>query len=107
MTIAGMKSQQRKWLEEIFHMLSQTIWLFAFVHKICTNQNNNGTASTLLVFHLTCTVFCVKFYSREGEMATHLFSSVHLAHVVLLICLAEVLLHGSKLGKMLITSVLM
>lgn len=47
------------------------------------------------------------FYSREGEVATHLFSSVHVVHVVLLICLAEVLLYGSKLGKMLITSVLM
>lgn len=40
-------------------------------------------------------------------MAVHLFSSAHLAHVVLLMCLAAVLLHGSKVGKMLITSVLM
>jgi len=40
-------------------------------------------------------------------MAVHLFSNVHLAHAVLLICLAAVLLHESKLGKMLITSVLM
>lgn len=40
-------------------------------------------------------------------MATRWFSSVHLAQVVLLVCLAAVLLLGSKLGKMLITSVLM
>lgn len=50
MTIAGVKSQQRKWLEEIFHMLSQTIWLFPFVHKIYISQNNKGTAPTLLQF---------------------------------------------------------
>lgn len=38
MTIAGKNSQQRKWLEEIFHKLSQTICLFPFVHKIYISQ---------------------------------------------------------------------
>lgn len=45
-----MKRQKRKWLEEIFHMLPQTIWLFPFVHKKYVSQNNKGAAPTFLQF---------------------------------------------------------
>lgn len=51
--------------------------------------------------------FLHKFLLQRRRNGYTFASSVHLARVVLLICLATVLQHGSKLGKMLITPVLM